>query len=67
MTRYISSLIVFVLVAAAYLLGGLEPLENGLMDLRFNLLKRNVSGEIVVIEIDAKSLRELDTWPWPRG
>ena len=67
MTRFIPSLIVFVLVATAYLPGGLEPLETALMDLRFNLLKRDVSGEIVVVDIDAKSLRELDTWPWPRG
>ena len=42
-------------------------MENTLTDFRFNLLKPNVSGEIVIVDIDAKSLRELDTRPWPRG
>ena len=66
MKRYLSHLIVFLLVAAAYLLGVLEPVERTLMDLRFNLLQRDAGGDLVVVDIDARSLRTLDTWPWPR-
>jgi PAS domain S-box-containing protein len=66
MTRYLSHLMVFLLVAAAYLAGALEPVERALMDLRFNLLQRDAGGDLVVVDIDARSLRALDTWPWPR-
>ena len=54
------------LVAAAYFLGAFEPLERTLMDTRFRLLEHPASGDLVVVAIDARSLRELPSWPWPR-
>jgi len=56
-------------VAAALVvagLGGLAPLEHRLMDLRFGLLQRPASGDLVVVEVDNASLTALGVWPWPR-
>jgi CHASE2 domain-containing sensor protein len=47
-------------------LGGLAPLEHRLMDLRFELLQRPASGDLVVVEVDSASLTALGVWPWPR-
>jgi PAS domain S-box-containing protein len=46
--------------------GALSPIEHRLMDLRFGLLQRPASGDLVVVEIDNASLAELGVWPWPR-
>ena len=67
MKRYLVHLAVFLTVAGAYLGGLLAPIEHALIDLRFRLLDRAPSGDIVVVAIDAPSLRELDVWPWPRS
>ena len=44
-----------------------EPLENGLRTLRNNMNWRPASGEIVLVKIDDKSVRDLGAWPWPRS
>ncbi|PCJ61525.1 MAG: hypothetical protein COA65_00765 [Rhodospirillaceae bacterium] len=67
MKRRLPHLLVFALVALVYLIGALAPVENALMDLRFRMLPKEASGELIVVEIDAKSLATLDTWPWPRS
>jgi len=46
--------------------GALEPLENRLSDVRAQLLDRAPSGEVAIVEIDARSLAALNNWPWPR-
>lgn len=53
-------------VSLLYLAGSLDPLERVLTDARFSLSGRAASGELVIVGIDPKSLRQLDTWPWPR-
>ena len=55
-----------VLVALA-LMGAFEPLELTLLDLRYSLLPRPASGTLVIVEIDPRSLRALNTWPWSRA
>ena len=65
--RYLAHLAIFLAVAGAYLGGFLAPVEHALIDLRFRLLDRAPSGNIVVVAIDAPSLRELNVWPWPRS
>jgi len=60
-------LLAFVVVASAYALGGLEWIEHKLLDSRFELTDRLSSGRAVHVGIDSRSLRELDTWPWPRS
>lgn len=54
------------LALIAYALGALEPFERQLAELRFELDQRPAGGGVAVVEIDAKSLHDLDTWPWPR-
>ncbi|MDP6690428.1 MAG: CHASE2 domain-containing protein [Alphaproteobacteria bacterium] len=55
------------MVTAIYFLGGLERFEFMLMDLRFSLLQRDASKQLVFVEIDERSLRLLEVWPWPRS
>ena len=65
--RWFPHFAIFALVGAAYLFGHLEFLELRLMDARFSLLEREAKGQLVVVEIDPKSLQELRTWPWTRS
>lgn len=44
-----------------------EPLEDVLRTARNATHQHQVSGDIVLVEIDEKSLREIDNWPWPRA
>jgi PAS domain S-box-containing protein len=67
MKRRIASAAVFTAICAAYLHGVLAPIDNGLADLRAGLTPRPASGSLAIVEIDPRSLRELDVWPWPRS
>lgn len=44
-----------------------EPLEDYLLMLRNNARSHEASGDIVLVAIDDKSLKELGRWPWPRS
>jgi EAL domain-containing protein (putative c-di-GMP-specific phosphodiesterase class I)/CHASE2 domain-containing sensor protein len=46
--------------------GVFEPVENRLAEARAQLLDRAPTGEVTIVEIDAKSLAALNNWPWPR-
>ncbi len=48
-------------------LGVLEPIERGLLSLRFNLDTRSASGDLVVVQIDARTINELGVWPFDRA
>ncbi len=67
MKRFIPRLLVIGLVAAVYLAGGLERFEFLLMDLRFSLVQRDAGKQLIFVQIDERSLRLLDVWPWPRS
>jgi EAL domain-containing protein (putative c-di-GMP-specific phosphodiesterase class I)/CHASE2 domain-containing sensor protein len=41
-------------------------LDRGLREFRDGVRMHSASGEIVIVEVDARSLRALDQWPWPR-
>ncbi|MDM8011192.1 MAG: EAL domain-containing protein [Parasphingorhabdus sp.] len=43
-----------------------HDLEQRLSNIRADILEKPASGEIVIVEIDARSLQMLDRWPWPR-
>lgn len=49
-----------------YSIGALQPIDHRLAEARARLLDRPPTGEVVVVEIDARSLAELRTWPWSR-
>ena len=62
-------LLVWPLIAALLFgLAGLgEILEDGLRIGRNSLRQHPVSGDIVLVEVDETSLREIGSWPWPRA
>jgi CHASE2 domain-containing sensor protein len=40
--------------------------ERSLRDFRDGLRTHAASGQVAIVEIDARSLRQLSQWPWPR-
>ncbi len=44
-----------------------EPIEDTLRIIRNYAHQQPVSGDIVLVEVDEKSLRQVDSWPWPRA
>jgi diguanylate cyclase (GGDEF)-like protein len=69
MTRHRASqaLLIILAVAAAEIGGLLDPWQNWLTEWRFAVRDRNASGDIVLVEIDPRSLEAVGSWPWPRG
>ena len=56
------------LVAVAlWFADGFEPAEDAFTTARAEWLHRPPSGQTAIVEIDAKSLAELPTWPWSRS
>ena len=58
---------IWIVVASLYALGTLDFLEFRLADLRYRLTPQKASGDLVVVSIDAESVAEIGTWPWPRS
>ena len=58
--------ILFLAVCLTCALGVLKPLDYFLMDARFRLLERAPSGTLVIVEVDPKSVRGEERWPWTR-
>lgn len=65
--KYAPFFAAFALVAAVYVSRGFDFLEYRLMDLRFALTARPASGNLVLVDIDTKSLKKIGVWPWPRS
>jgi PAS domain S-box-containing protein len=61
------NILVFVAVSVLYWVGVFDFAESHLVDLRYRLLQRDATGEIVVVKIDPASLAEQGVWPWPRS
>ncbi|WP_288903695.1 CHASE2 domain-containing protein [uncultured Sneathiella sp.] len=51
----------------AYYSQSLDVIERPLLELRFKLINQGASKDIVIVEIDPKSLREVGVWPWKRS
>ncbi len=58
--------LIIVAVALLQLTGLLRFVDRELADVRFQAATRAASQQIVLVEMDARSLAELDVWPWPR-
>jgi signal transduction histidine kinase/CHASE2 domain-containing sensor protein len=54
-------------LALLYLAGAFTPLDRLLGDLNFSLWSRSAGDDLVLVEIDARSLQKLDSWPWSRA
>jgi EAL domain-containing protein (putative c-di-GMP-specific phosphodiesterase class I)/CHASE2 domain-containing sensor protein len=52
---------------ALYFSGAGGGIERSLAGLRASLRTHPASGAFVLVEMDAKSLRAMDRWPWPRS
>jgi diguanylate cyclase (GGDEF)-like protein/PAS domain S-box-containing protein len=59
-------ILVMIALVIVALSGWHDALRNGLSDLRFEWDRRQASGDIVVIAIDAHSIDSIGVWPWPR-
>lgn len=66
MRRALPALAALIVVATAVWLDVFATFEHALMDQRFKAQTREASGKLAIVEIDAKSLRALSTWPWAR-
>ena len=66
MKRYRPHILVVTALAIVLSTGWHSALRNDLTDLRFGWQQRQASGEIVVVGIDAPSIKEIGVWPWPR-
>ena len=60
-------LLVLLLVGGLYLSGALDFAERRFDDIKFGMLERPATGDVVLVEIDAQSLSAIGVWPWPRG
>ena len=65
-TRSAAILLAFAATVILLFAGAFEPLEHRLTTVRAQLLDRPPTGEVAIVEIDAKSLAEISTWPWSR-
>ncbi|WP_036840868.1 EAL domain-containing protein [Pleomorphomonas oryzae] len=54
-------------VAALWLSGGFDRLNDRLTDLRFSFGTRAPTASLVMVDIDAKSLSTVGVWPWDRS
>lgn len=57
----------FITASALMLTGFLKPLDHRLAEYRARILDRPPSGQIEIVEIDAKSIAAIKTWPWSRA
>ena len=64
------SLVLGLLVAISAIglaaVGLFDPAEDALTAQRAKLLERAPTGQTIIVEMDARSLAELRSWPWPR-
>lgn len=64
--RWILPGLALVAVFLLYRAGVFEGLSKGLLGRQYELLRATRTSDLVLVEVDAKSLRELSAWPWPR-
>jgi len=65
--RLFAALTVALAALLAQTSGVLDPLDRWLGDLRFHVGKRPATGEIVLVDVDSRSLQGIGKWPWPRS
>lgn len=65
--RFAVTLVIWSVVLVAGLLGIFRPLDDSLRDLRFAADTRAPTGNVVFVDIDARSLDAIGVWPWPRS
>ncbi len=66
-TEWRYELIIFTLAAALASAGLFAALQASITDSLFRVVTRPASGNIVIVQIDPRSLAAVQTWPWPRS
>ena len=64
--RVIGFVVGLYLAAAAAVWGTTAPLDEQMRLLRDKARSHEASGKVAIVEIDARSLRAVSDWPWPR-
>jgi diguanylate cyclase (GGDEF)-like protein/PAS domain S-box-containing protein len=64
--RWLPGLTALAAVGLAAFLNLLAPLDKAVLDAGTGWLERRVDSDVLVITIDARSLRALNRWPWSR-
>jgi len=66
---YRGAVLAATLIAAMVVLspGLTDPAELSLRNIRDTVRSQPASGDVVIVEIDAQSLTEINSWPWPRS
>ncbi|MHA1553781.1 MAG: diguanylate cyclase domain-containing protein, partial [Alphaproteobacteria bacterium] len=64
--RVIFAALAFAIAFAAEASGLLKPLDDRLGAMRMAAWERAPTGDVVLVDIDTKSIAALQTWPWPR-
>ena len=64
--RTAAVLVVALLSFFLLIAGILEPLESELIVTRARVLDREPTRQLAIVEIDAKSLAQIRSWPWSR-
>jgi diguanylate cyclase (GGDEF)-like protein/PAS domain S-box-containing protein len=59
-------LYVLCVLLAVFLSGAYVPVQNWLLQFRYDSVQRNASENVALIEIDAKSIDYVGAWPWSR-
>jgi diguanylate cyclase (GGDEF)-like protein/PAS domain S-box-containing protein len=66
-TYYRGHLFVLCVLTVFLLSGAHSGFKHVLIDLRFDWFPRQASADIVLIEIDPRSIDQIGVWPWPRS
>lgn len=62
------TLVVLAVVGVAAGISGIgRPFDDFLSEIDGRLRSRSASGDLHIVEIDARSIDRIDQWPWPRG
>ena len=67
MKRHAPYVLIGLLFCAMQTFGWMAPIDNALQDLRNKVEGRPATGEVILVDIDTRSLRAIDVWPWPRS
>ncbi len=66
--RKLASIVVACLLAGTVQLGGaFSSADNEILDGWYSLFSRPASNDLLIVEIDERSLKQIDTWPWSRA
>jgi EAL domain-containing protein (putative c-di-GMP-specific phosphodiesterase class I)/CHASE2 domain-containing sensor protein/GGDEF domain-containing protein len=64
--RWFAAIVILVLSGILFVTGSLEPVEHRLSEVRARLLDRPPTGTVAIVEVDAKSIHAINSWPWSR-